>query len=380
MESRISIVVLEDNTSDFELEKRELRQMMPDPVICQVRDREEFMHALETLDPRLLLLDYSLPGFDGLTALRLAQQCRPNVPAIIVSGAIGEEIAIETMKAGATDYVLKNHLSRLGPVIQRALHEAEQEAKRREAEESLRRNEERFRLVIEHTDLTAWECDRDLRLTWVFNPHTGYEAEDLLGKTADEIAGEEGAREINALRREVLATGAPIRRTVRYSHPGKQDLFLDQIVKPRRDGANELIGLLGISLDVSDRIRAQQRLRLSLENLRILAKHSQEPVMVVDTRGAIESASEKAEALLGYSEGDLIGKNVESMVLFESRMEMVLRLEDLRKHAPRPATAAVRVRTQRGTVEWMSIEATLTHAGTESEKYLVKFERLDFAS
>ncbi len=379
-EREVSIIILEDSLSDFELEKRELRRMGPEITTHRARNREEFLQALETVNPDLVLLDYSLPGFDGLAALALARQCRPGIPAVIVSGAIGEEIAIETMRAGATDYVLKTHLSRLAPVIARALREAEQEAKRREAEESLRLNEERFRLVIEHTDLTAWECDRDLRLTWIFNPRPGLHTQELLGKTADELMGVEGAAEIAALRREVLASGLPIRRTVRCCFPGGQEVFLDQIVKPRRDAGGEVVGLLGMSLDVTDRIRAQQRLRASLENLRMVVRHSDEPLMVVDRQGVVESVSERGERLLGYVDGGLLGRNVASMVLFDSRVEMMLRLEDLHKHAPRPAAAALRVRGQSGAVEWMSVEVSLTHAGTESEKYVVKFERLDFAT
>jgi len=142
-------VILEDNASDFELTKRELRRVVPDYRVEWALDKETFLRALSEFIPDLILLDYSLPGFDGLSALALARQRFPDIPAIIVSGAIGEEVAIETLKAGATDYVLKQRLSRLGPVIHRALAEAEQLTERRRAEEALRRNSERLKILSE---------------------------------------------------------------------------------------------------------------------------------------------------------------------------------------------------------------------------------------
>ncbi len=149
MKSQMRILILEDNASDFELVKRELRRVVPDYTVEWAQDKETFLQALDKFIPDLILLDYSLPGFDGLSALALARQRFPDIPAIIVSGAIGEEVAIETLKAGATDYVLKQRLNRLGPVIYRALSEAEQLTERRRAEEALRRNSERLKILSE---------------------------------------------------------------------------------------------------------------------------------------------------------------------------------------------------------------------------------------
>src|SRR5262249_16386141 len=97
-----------------------------------------FLAALGDFNPDLILADYSLPSFDGIAALSIAQEQRPDVPFIFVSGAIGEELAIESLKQGATDYVLKQRLSRLSPAARRAWREAEARAGRREAEDEVR--------------------------------------------------------------------------------------------------------------------------------------------------------------------------------------------------------------------------------------------------
>src|SRR6266702_3670938 len=98
----------------------------------------------------LILADYTLPSFDGLSALMLASSARPDLPFIFVSGTLGEEVAIEALKIGATDYVLKTRLSRLVPSVHRALREAEERAERKRAEAQLRESHEQLRALSAH--------------------------------------------------------------------------------------------------------------------------------------------------------------------------------------------------------------------------------------
>ena len=141
----MQILIVEDNASDAELMKRELGKAGFDFTSQWVQDKQAFLTALDTFPPDLVLADYSVPGFEGLIALALARQRWTDIPVIIVSGAIGEELAIETLKAGATDYVLKDRLSRLGPVVRRAIQEAEEVAQRKQAEAASRHANEQLR-------------------------------------------------------------------------------------------------------------------------------------------------------------------------------------------------------------------------------------------
>lgn len=149
MDTQLRILILEDNASDAELVQRELRKSGLDFTAQVTPDKGTYLQALDAFAPDLILADYSLPGFDGLTALSLARQRLGDVPAVIVSGAIGEETAIEALKAGATDYVLKQRLSRLAPVVKRALLEAKQLAEKRQAEEALARERANLRAVFD---------------------------------------------------------------------------------------------------------------------------------------------------------------------------------------------------------------------------------------
>jgi two-component system, sensor histidine kinase and response regulator len=133
----LQVLYLEDSPQDVELVEATLAS---EGITCElqwVETQPRFQYALEQPGLQLILSDYALPGFDGLAALRLARARRPELPFIFVSGAIGEERAIESLQQGATDYVLKQRLARLGPAIRRALQEAAERKARQQAQLAL---------------------------------------------------------------------------------------------------------------------------------------------------------------------------------------------------------------------------------------------------
>lgn len=137
--SDLRILLLEDSDLDAELIIHELKHRAIFFIYRRVQTRSEFTKAIVDFQPELILADYKLPGFDGGQALSLAKQCCPDVPVIIVSGAVGEEKAVELLKEGATDFVLKERLtSRLVPAIYRAMREVAERDSRRQAEAALR--------------------------------------------------------------------------------------------------------------------------------------------------------------------------------------------------------------------------------------------------
>ena len=145
MKTPLRLLHLEDDPVDAELITTTL---IEGGIPCEsqlVDTRQAFVRALKENRMDLILADYSIPGFDGMTALILARQHCPDVPFLFVSATIGEELAIDTMHQGATDYVLKQRLGRLVPSVQRALRELDNRAERKRAEEALRQSEKQFR-------------------------------------------------------------------------------------------------------------------------------------------------------------------------------------------------------------------------------------------
>lgn len=152
MSGELRILMLEDVASDAELIARELRRAKIASSIRRVETRDAFVSALDEELPDLILADYSLPSFDGLAALQIAQEKCVDVPFILVSGELGDDLAVETLRRGATDYVLKDRLTRLGPAVRRALREAQERLDRKHAEEEIiRLNESLEQRVVERT-------------------------------------------------------------------------------------------------------------------------------------------------------------------------------------------------------------------------------------
>ncbi|HEY0455441.1 MAG TPA: response regulator, partial [Verrucomicrobiae bacterium] len=147
MRKDIRILLLEDNAADAELIRYALRNGGLSFSLQRVESKAAFFREMEANTPDLILLDYSLPTFDGLSALNSAREQFPEIPFIFVTGTLGEEVVIEMLKSGATDYVLKNRLSRLVPAVMRALREKEERVERRRAEEKLRKSHEQLRAL-----------------------------------------------------------------------------------------------------------------------------------------------------------------------------------------------------------------------------------------
>src|SRR6476659_5400597 len=145
----LHILLVEDSEDDAELMLRQLRRAGYDPLARRVASAGAMNAALEaTWD--IIISDYVMPGFGGLEALKLFHDKGLGIPFIVVSGHIGEEIAVSTMKAGADDYLMKDRLARLVPAVNRALQDAEIRRAHKRGNEALRESEERFRQLAEN--------------------------------------------------------------------------------------------------------------------------------------------------------------------------------------------------------------------------------------
>lgn len=147
--AKVNILMLEDSVLDAQLSLELLDRAGIAVTATRVETRSDFTAALEGGEVNLILADYVLPDFDGLSALAIAREKCPETPFIFVSGAMGEEIAINALQHGATDYVLKQRLQRLAPAVQRAISETRERSERVKAESALHTTERRYRALVE---------------------------------------------------------------------------------------------------------------------------------------------------------------------------------------------------------------------------------------
>ena len=188
--TQLRVLHLEDNLLDHELVRSALEdQLTPVPDFLQAEDEDSFRAALSEFRPHLILSDFSLPTYDGISAFQLAHSLAPHLPFIIVTGAMGEEVAVDTLRRGVTDYVLKQRLERLAPAVRRALAEFAERERRRLAEAEIRglnltlqarlRQVEQLNAVAEERRLqqedTARQLAESLNLQKTFLAETSHE-------------------------------------------------------------------------------------------------------------------------------------------------------------------------------------------------------------
>ena len=248
--------MLEDDSADAELTKFALRKGGLNFSLERVDSKNDYIRQLHDNPPALILSDYSLPGFNGNDALEIAMEKCPETPFIFVTGTMGEEVAIQTLKSGATDYVLKTRLSRLMPAVQRALREAEERSQHRRAEEQLResherlralsvylqtvREEERTRIAREvHDELGQALTSCKLDLSWIANKLPS-DLKPLLDKT-------------RSLTAHIDSTIQTVRRISSELRPGVLDHL--GLVAAIEWQANEFQNRTGIKCDLRARVR-----------------------------------------------------------------------------------------------------------------------------
>ncbi len=268
----LDIVCLEDDANDAELARHELLRVATIRAWRQVASRESFAEALAARAPDLILADFNLPSFDGHEALVMAQALCPKVPFIVVSGKLGEELAIETLKLGATDYVLKRRLSRLSPAVNRAMAEAESIRSRAEAQAALATQGALLTRIIDAIPELIYAVDTDGRLTMANRALLRMlerNADAVLGRRLEEFeyfsmaaAGDGGGDENAAL---MQSHEAVIEREVRS--PGRDQSQRWNVVSklPLIEPMSQTVtGLVTVSRDVTQsRLLEQEVLEIT---------------------------------------------------------------------------------------------------------------------
>jgi len=268
MPESIRILMAEDLPTDAELAEREIRQVLKVCVFQRVETREAYLDALETFQPDLIVSDYRMPRFDGLTALQLALDRVPLTPVIILTGAINEDTAVECMKAGASDYVIKEHIKRLGQAVIHALDQKQLQQERSRAEHALRASEERYRTLAYTLPDAITVTDAAGNITYI-SPTTlnfyGYEDEDeLLGHNIlnwVHVSQHQQALEQIAV---VLAGGSLTNEEYMLLKKDGSLFYGEVSAACLKDPQGRPIGIIIIMRDITERKQAEE-MRVKLE-------------------------------------------------------------------------------------------------------------------
>src|SRR5579871_4715194 len=259
----IRVLILEDRPEDAELMIHELRRSGYEPVLLRFETEADYLEGLKS-EPDAILADYRMPQLDAQRALELLQQQGLDIPFLVVSGTVGEDAAVALMRQGATDYLLKDRLRRLGPAVRRALADKQIRQEKREAEKALRASEARFYSFMAHNPTLAFIQDRDGRILYM--NQTCEQAWSM------KSIGESGrTRELGPEDLSVLESGNVSRTIEDLTLPSGEVRHLLSHRFPFDDAAGRRI-LGGISMDVTDQMRTERALSTALAAQQTLLK------------------------------------------------------------------------------------------------------------
>jgi len=265
----LSVLIIEDNNSDLELMLYELHRAGYDPHWRQVQGEAQYLAALESV-PELILADYRLPQFSGLRALQLLNERGLDIPFIIVSGTIGEDQAVEAMKQGAADYLIKDRLARLGLAARHALEKKRLREEKRAAELALLNERDLLHTLMDNIPDAIYFSDSALRFTRVNRAHAraaGYDdPEQLIGKTDLDIYPEEFARQAFAEEQAIIRSGQPsIDQVEMIPGASGEERWFSATKAPVLDRQGTVTGLVGVSREITERVRAERQIEADLQ-------------------------------------------------------------------------------------------------------------------
>jgi PAS domain S-box-containing protein len=314
MNKRLRILHLEDEPDFTELVRSLLTQEKVEAEIKQVDDRKAFQETLENEQFDVIISDFHLPQFTGLEALKIARQKAEHTPFILVSGTIGEQAAIEGLKSGATDYVLKQNPDRLPQAILRAVTEAAEHLKLREAEEAIARSEKYFRTLTENSLDVLFIFDaaaKIIHLSPSVHRVLGYLPEELIGHGAYEIIHVEDQPEVMRTFHHALENPQEtVKLQFRCRHKEGSWCHLEALGLNRvHDPA--IGGLVVNCRDVTDRWRVEEELRGSEKQYRLLFQGNPNPMWVFDLETlAFLEVNEAAIHHYGYSRKEFLAMTI----------------------------------------------------------------------
>jgi len=307
MDHVINILHLEDNSNDSLLIKLWLKKENLDFAYFLAENETEFLNHLSNYKIDIILSDYNLPDYSGADALILIKEKYPHIPFVFVSGTMGEEAAIQSLLNGATDYVLKNRIERLGSAIRRALRESQLQKEYTKAIDTLRQKEEQYRILVEGMNEGLMLTDINNNILFVnqqASDITGFSTSELIGMNGIELLFNSISNHEKVKRNELRTRGIKDICEIEIRRKDQTKLWIRLSTSPVFSESKQVTGSIGVFENINDRKKAEEDIR----KLTLAVEQSPDSIIITDTEGAIEYANPTTVLLTGFSIEELLGK------------------------------------------------------------------------
>lgn len=317
MSTPLPVLIIEDSEDDALLLVRELKNGGYEPDWQRVETAGAMLYELSTRKTDVILSDYSMPAFSGMDALKTLKQSGLDIPFIIVSGKIGEETAVQLMKTGAHDYIVKGNLARLIPAIEREINEAEERSRRRRMEEAFRQSTEKYRRLFESITNYVYTVQIEDDRPVATNHSPGCTA--VSGYTPEEydadpdlwlrMVHKDDCRMVMEQVTQVMAGLDPAPIEHRIIHKDGRTCWIRSLLVPRHDPDGGLIAYDGIVTDITERNLAEEAILNAKQEWERTFDAITDPVMILDIEYRIVKANRSLAAKLELTPADIKGKH-----------------------------------------------------------------------
>jgi len=355
---RTKILLIEDNPGDVRLIQEMLRQETGVPYDLDCADRlSTGLERLAKADVSLVLLDLGLPDSQGLDTLNKLRTRAPELPIVVLTGLADEGRALEAVKQGADDYLLKTEAMDSGRLLLRCIGYA---IERRQSQEALRLSEERYRTILEEMEEGYYELDLNGNLTFCndsYRQALGYSPEEITGMNYADFTAQEDRDRMFQMFTDIYRMATPMTSfTYQALRKDGRTITVESAVSPLRDKEGQIIGFRGIGRDITDRKRADEALQESEEKYRQLVENATDAIIVAQD-GMIKFANRRATEMTGYSVEELCSIPPAELIHPDDR-EMAIGFHYARATREEiPRYRALRLIDKEGNIKWVERSA-----------------------